>query len=107
MSCRNGNGSPGQIIRKAMLGQGESPVDLPERCCDVHGRSAGNAGLPCLCRHIHLHAEAVAEPARLEHAAHATQFYGLETRTARGTAIMMQPNVMQRVDALIRPDRDL
>ena len=68
---------------------------------EARTRFAGLAG------NVDVHAEAVAQPARLQHGAKPPELDRLEARAARGVSRMMALDVVGRVNALVRAHRDL
>ncbi len=70
------------------------------------GGRAGDAGFAGLARHVDADAELLAQAARRHHAAHAAELDGLEAHAARGLALVVAADVVERMDALVGADRD-
>jgi len=61
---------------------------------------------PVLAEDIDIEPQRLAQAACRHHAAHAAELDGLQAHPARGVALVVAANVVERMDALVGPDRD-
>ncbi len=92
---------------KPFMGKREAPGDLRQRRGNVHCRGAGDARFAGLGGDIDLEPELITQAARLHYRTHAAKLDGFQARPAHGVLPVKAAQVLERMNALVGPDRDV
>src|SRR5215470_15476414 len=94
------------VVREVLAGEAHAPLHRWDGGCQLQNRGSGDPCLRDLGSQIHLQAQLFAEQCGVVSRAYAAQLDRLQAESTRRTGLVVAPDVVERVQALVAADLD-